>query len=313
MFAKRPKKEFPPGTFIAKPARILAILQLCVAFTMILYIASYPFMGALFEHKSKLLLYRTMMGDPSLASAAGTEQSLQYKERLLGNQERFENLSPEVKAPIIAQYNELLAQDNTTFFQKLGKSIHIFLFELPAFELAWILFASVISLMVLLRVEGAAQTAWLLPIIAACYAGHNIKFGITTPRSADEALFPSEEVIVKEYLRKALPDDIVGQQKELMIGWKIYLIQEWGHEQPVSDVSLFDKQAENGEFYFNLARLQAVATSPVITKSWHEKESPFLLLIYFLWNLYFAWTINRKNLKHTNEISLPPHSRKRQI
>lgn len=286
MFAKRPKKSFPPGTFIPGPARVMAILQLCIAFTMILGILSYPFMGALFEHKSRLLLYRTVLGDESLASSND-----QLRQRLQNNRERFSQLPEQQQASIIAQYHDLQARDHLSFFQKLVKSVHIFLFELPVFELAWIIFSIVISIMLLLRIAGAAQAVWLLPLLVILYGIYNSMYGVSVPRSADEQLFPTEEVIVRDYLKKELPPDIAGQQEQLLHGWKLYLIQQWAHEQPSADI--FEKQAEKGDFKFNVARLELIATSPIISKTWNEKESPLLLICYFVWNVLLAWIVTR--------------------
>lgn len=302
MFAKRPKKVFSPGTFIPRPARIAAILQLCVAFTLILYIASYPFMGALFEHKSKALLYRTVMGDATLANTAPSESAKSYRERLQSNNERFSRLPADQQNPIIEQYDRLASQDSRTFLEKVWKSVHIFLFELPAFELAWITFAIVISIMLLMRIEGAAPAAWLLPVLAACYAGINFWHGITVPESADTKLFPTEEVIVRDYLKSPLSADIGLQQQELMRGWKMYLIQDWAHQQPSPNSVEFEQQAQEGEFYFNLARLEANIKSPTPPKTWFDKESPFILAIYFLWNVFFAWTVSRRRNRVANVV-----------
>lgn len=284
MFAKRKKKEYPPGTFIPAPARVVAILQLCVAFTLILGALSYPFMGLLFEHKSRLLLYRTVMGDEGLAIG-----NPEIRERLQANREHFSLLGEEERDSVIAHYNALQASDQTTFFQKLGKSVHILLFEWPIFELSWVILAVVISIMLLLRIEGAASASWLLPILVICYAVNNHMNGVIIYPSPDEKLFPTEEVIVRDYLQNELPNDIGGQHQALLHGWKIYLIQEWAHERPSSEPAEFARQVDAGEFLFNLARLQIIAKTPNVPKTWHEKESLGLLLIYFIWNVLFAW------------------------
>ena len=62
MFRKRTKKIYPPGTFIPTPARVCAIIQLCVAFTVLIWNMATPFAGELFNVKSKMILYHDVMG-----------------------------------------------------------------------------------------------------------------------------------------------------------------------------------------------------------------------------------------------------------
>lgn len=294
MFSKRKKKSFPTETFIPKPARIAAILQLCLVFTFVLYLASYPFLGQLYEHKSKTLLYRTVLGDSSLVTSFESLQTQQYRDQLQRNEELFQQLPEAERVEITSQYEKIRTRGEKSFLTKLGKSIHIFLFELPIFELAWIILSIVIPILLLLKIEGAALSACLLPVIALCYAATNFHYGHPIQQSTDTSLFPSEELIVRDYLKDPLPRDIIEQHKQLLRGWKIYLIQDWAGQQPSAQETIFNNQAEEGEFYFNVARLHALAKAPHQERNWKEKESPLVLFLYVIWNVVFALAAQKK-------------------
>ena len=62
---KKPKKKrhFPPGTFIPTRARVLAILQLCIAFSVICYNMGTPFLGEVFDVREQQSLYQSIMNN----------------------------------------------------------------------------------------------------------------------------------------------------------------------------------------------------------------------------------------------------------
>lgn len=283
MFRKRTKKVFPPGTFIPTPARIAAILQLCIAFTIILSNASYPFLGEIFSNKAQAYLYNDVMGN----SAIEDEQN---QARIKRNQERFESLSANEQMQIIEEYRVLQNHAQGSFFEKVGRSISILLTELPAFKLAWIIFSIAISIMLLMRIEGAQYAVWLLPIIVLAFAYDNYSNGISQKMTAEEKLFPREEEIVSDYLKKPLSKNINEQQKQLEEGWKLYLVEKWNKQNPSDDAHIFQSQVEEGEFKFNLARVKSLEKKDS-SAIFRHKEHPLTLIIYFLWNLFFATII----------------------
>ena len=303
MFAKSPrrKKEFPPGTFIPKPARIMAILQLCVAFTLIFWTCGLPFMGDLFSYKSKILLYQDIMGDNALLQKLDATKADQLQSKFVRNSERFKQLPRSQKIQILEGYNSVQKLTTTTFFEKMQKSIMILLVGLPPLELVWIILAVVVSILLLLRIEGATHAAWLLPLVVLAYAMDNQFHGKPSPPSPDAALFPSEQVIVNDYLREPLSSSIQEQHQQLKHGWELYLIQEWAKQIPSANSNVFQDQVEEGEFAFNVARV--VAHAKVKEQSHFEnlrsKESIIYLLIYFFWNVYFAWVVTKKNIYQT--------------
>ena len=289
MFRKRTKKHFPPGTFIPTPARVAAIIQLCLAFSLIAWCCGQPFMGELFSVKSKILIFEYVMGAQSDHSYSKVDKELMER-----NQERFESLPTELKELLIEKHRSLQLLLNGSFLSKIMRMMNILLFERSPFEMAWIFLAIATSIFLLMRIEGAREAAWLLPVLAAAYSVDNYVYGKNFTLSEEAKLFPTEQVIVNRYLNEPLDKDIFKQRDQLLIGWKAYLIQEWAKETPSLDSEVFKNQAEKGEYAFTIARAERLENK--IENHHSQKESVFLLLLYLSWNLFLAYFVNR-NLK----------------
>ena len=119
MLSKK-KKQFPPGTFIPTPARVAAIIQLCLAFSVILWCAGQPFMGELFAIKSKMILYQSVMGSPDLLKKGKDDPKLAA--RLERNAERFASLPLDQKQQLIRSYEQLHNKAEAPFLTKLWRS-----------------------------------------------------------------------------------------------------------------------------------------------------------------------------------------------
>lgn len=291
MFCKSRRQRSVSDVFIPTAMRVVAIIQLCLVFTVLANRAGHPFMGELFAHKSQMLLYHTVMGN---GGAIG-ERLDQKKELLDRNKERFAALPEVQKTAIIKQHDRLQSKADQTFLSKLQRSFYILAVELPPFEQAWIFFSLLIPMLVLLRVEGARQAAWLLPMIVLVYAINNRWNGTEPGRPADERLFPTEEYIVRNYLKEPLGEDISEQHDQLLRGWQLYLVDQWAHQKPALDSHPFAKQVEDGEYAFNVARVEAVGQVKDEDRlnSFHQKESWWMLILYIMWNGFFAWFMNR--------------------
>ncbi len=273
MFCKRLKKEIAPGTFISTPARLMAILQLCLAFTVLAWQAGYPFMGELFEIKSKLLVYDYVMGVNNATYA-----------------EQFSNLPEKKKEEILREYQTLKAHLGRPFVDKALDSVERVFFSLSPFKLLWIFFSIIIPILLLKKVEGAASVIWLLPLTTMVFIVHNRWYGEVVPLSKDTQLFPTEEIIVNNYLRHPLSSDLNLQEKQLRNGWELYLIEEWAKETPSSDAFQFTLQKEKGDFAFNLARLSGLEIKPY--KSFNNTQESYpVLALYLFWNLSFALVV----------------------
>lgn len=267
MYRTRKKKAFPPGTFIPTPARICAIIHLCAALTLLLWIASQPFMGDLFAIKSELLLYDSVLDRP----------------------ESMAELTPDLRRFVNSGKENLMKKMQLRFVEKLTSMIRLLFLSLPTFESAWLFFSLVLPVMLLKRVEGAAQACLLLPIITLAYAVDNQINVPLTQDDSDRILFPTEEFIVHRYLNSPPSGTILEQQIALKSGWDRFLIERQVGQIPSEDPAIFKRQLEKGEFAFTIDRLRLRANRPILAvDSKIKRESPIILGVYLLWNCLFA-------------------------
>ncbi len=292
-------KAFPPGTFIPTPQRLLAIIQLCLAFSFICWYAVQPFMGESFSLRSRSLIYEYVMGTSEMLKKDPGQIPKMERQA-----ERFASLPLSDKQLIAEDYKNLQKHTQRSAWIKIADGFRLLLVGIPPFELAWLLFSALISILILLKVEGAKQAAWLLPLIAFAYAIDNRMTGLTTQPNPDFILFPSEEIIVKDYLRQPLHGNPDEQQVQLKKGWEHYLIANW-LAQKNPDLS-FEQQAEEAEFAFTIARLHHLhgQARSAWLNNFREKASPALLAFYVLWNLLFAWMMNRPPLPEQRKANM---------
>lgn len=278
MFRKRTKKEFPPGTFIATPARVMAILQLCLALMVLLWQLSQPFLGDFFAIRSKMAVYEYVMGS--------SNGSLLQKR----NASRFQELPPATQEVLKKNYARWQNKLQDSFLTKLRRSFEGLFFEMSLFEKIWLALALVLPILILLKVEGAIQAAWLLPIIAFAYAVDNRQNGTTTGLSAELQLFPTEIFLMEKYSAGEIDPSPFKQKEMLEASWQAYLIHEWAHATPSEETAAFNGQVEEGEYAFTTARALAIkeAKTPKF-----KRESNALFILYLLWNIAFAYTVTK--------------------
>lgn len=277
MFRNREKKIFPPGTFIPTPARIFAIAHLCLALTLLFWLASEPFMGELFATKSKMLSYQHLMGKQSLSHA-----------------QLFSELPDEKRSSILYDYDRLQKQLQTPFFRKLEASMRL-IWQLPLLEQGWILFSILIPILLLKKVEGSLSLVWILPLLTALYALDNRIEGIPIQLNQEQRLFPTEEFILKEYVKMPLSQSLAEQQRQLQKGWELYLIHNWAKESPADDPKIFTKQVERADFFFTVARIDTLKQVSISNR--YKQESLFILSVYLFWNFSFALVVQRVGLR----------------
>lgn len=275
MFCCSSKKEVDPNIYIPKGARIPAILQLCLAFSMVLWIAGSPFMQDLYEAKSKLAVFQTVMGEGDfIYRAAGKDQN--RIEQLERNHERFWQLPMHEKAFILKKYEEIARDSNRDFIQKTAQAFQRLFFETPPLLLAWIFFGLILPILLLKRVDGAAQALWILPLLAISYAYLNDNAGVGKPK---KEIFPSESYLWQNYIKEAPSRQIWEQKKQLEKGWQAYLIAEWSHPD--------SKTVEDGEFRFHLAHAKKIGSEDLNSSGKETGVNVFLLGAFVVWNLLF--------------------------
>lgn len=280
------RKIFPPGTFIPTPQRLMAICQLCIGFSLVLWLLFQPFIGEYFTLRSRMLLYEYVMGTSDLLRKAGQEEKLQ---RL---SEQFNHLPESQKSLVLSDYRLLQEYTRRPALQKLIDGIQSFILDIPPFEQAWIFFSITIAILILLKTEGAKSAVWLLPVIVFAYAVDNQLTG-KTASSPDLHLFPTEEKIIQDYLKEPLSDSFLSQQKQLERGWQNYLIDRWSFTQEANE----EQKIEEGEYQFTLARLKLLHNEPYSEwlNTFHKKQNLLLLFLFLAWNTLFAYIVSRPN------------------
>jgi hypothetical protein len=264
--------------------KTLVILQLCLVFSVVMWTITGPFMGNYFTTKSSQLLYKAVIGmsdgDPKEVRTA----------------QFFAALPEEQRDRIADGYQRLQEQPDRNFWAKSREAAAALFYHLPSFTQAWVFFSFVICLMLLLRIEGAAKAAWVLPLVALAYGIDNRLTGTDIGSAPDVDLFPSEEYVVTRYLDQPLHGSYAEQSEQLKEGWYRYLIAEWAHDTPSRDLVAFGDQVEKGEHSFHIARVERRLDSPneTATNSSYTKKPIPLLITYFLCNLGFALFVNRK-------------------
>lgn len=288
MFEKEPKKmktsiyqDFKNSiNSISTIQRLLIIIQLCITCSLILWYSAQPFMGDYFNLRSRMLLYEYAMGISNTFNAPNHE-------KLQRNTQRWDVLPATTKTILSQDYEQLQAYAQRHFQSKIKEGIEILFKHIPSFELAWILLATVLSLLLLFRVEGAKQATWLLPLLICAYVIDNQLNGNAPKKSADFNLFPTESFIIQNYVKSTLSVNLEEQRKQLKDGWEAYLSKNWSSS----------SNLEEGEFNFTIARLQAFHVQPL--QAWrdffHERSHPFILIIYLIWNFLFAKMLNKRS------------------
>ena len=220
------------------------------------------------------------------------QTNLEKKEQLTRNSERFLALPKHTKEQLLSDFEVIQKQLQRSFWDKLTSVLGLFAHKISPYELAWIFFSVAISILLLKRVEGASQAVWLLPLLAALYAADSQWYGRNDPHAFEAKLFPSENELVSNYMDSPLSEDIFEQQRQMMQGWKRYLVLKWARQMPSSDQAAFDRQVEEGEFNFTLARLELRSKQKDFLSLKKSNPPPhfLLLILYFFWNTYFAYT-----------------------
>lgn len=283
MFAPK-KKVIPPGVLLPSKTRLVIILHLCILFSIISWIFLEPFMGNLYHYRTQLSLYETVMGNPhALEKMQDSAEKSALTEKLTRNAARFASLSEAESGIILDSYEQFTARNEPTAFEKFKGAFHTLLSLSPYLQ-GWLLLSFAACLFLLLRIEGGAPATWLLFFLACAFTIQNQYQGIAPPKDPDAHLFPSEQILLTEYLHEEPASSISDQYDQLKRGWEQYLITAWGNG-----------DAEEGEFLFNLNRLKLWIEAPAeLHRNASFKHSLWLLIPFCLWNLFFALFVNRK-------------------
>lgn len=223
------------------------ITHLCIGLFCLLWALGYPFMGGYFNIQSDLILIESVMGKQDILAKLDPERVERENGKRERNSRRYSQLPEEERQFVQTLYD---ARSFVSLSQKWAM-----LKKFPLLEWGWIILSILIPIL-LLRGKGR-QWVWLLPLVTVGYAVNNQMKGHD---DIESALYPKE-------LELGVP---------LEEAWKNYLKVNWSKEGSVED----------GEFYFNLARLKHL--TPSLSSPFWEKKSVVLLGLYIFWNFYFA-------------------------
>lgn len=264
---------------MSRRKKILTILHLGFAFTFLCWLLIQPYVKEVVTQKSAKALFAQVMEKEAL----------------------FRGLSSEKQKAIVEGFEQAKKKSKPSFLHEIG---HLFFVSTPPFALAWLFFSLAIPLLLLFRIEGAALATWLLPLIVLGYA----YFLYSEPVLSNESLFPTEEYVRSHYIEKSEFASL-NQRESLLLGWHRYLILEWAHEAPSEEKKKFSLQLEKGLFAFNVARLEwllADKGDEIVTKGFMAHPSILRIICYFIWNLSFAWFMNRKEKHSPSEVVSNP-------
>jgi hypothetical protein len=280
-------KNLPPGTFIPTSQRLMAIGQLCLAFSLMMWVMIQPYMGEYFALRSRMLLYEYAMGTSEIVKAKTGDA-----EKLERNGQWFKQLPEQEQLLLREDFQHLRHYAKRPTLRKIVDGITTLVRDIPHFEQAWIFFSITIAILLLLKVDGAKPATWILPLIVLVYAIDNQTTGKTPSLSPDLQLFPTEEDIIHDYLNAPLAPSLLDQKEQLEKGWKRYLIDNWSTKRYLDRYL----QLEEAEFEFTIARLNLLhgQSRSEWLKPFHDKSNPLILFLYFIWNVLFAWIVSRR-------------------
>ena len=275
---------------MSKWQRFLVIIQLCLAFSLILWYVFQPFMGEYFSLRSRLLLYEYVLGNSEIF-----KNQIDKENKVKRNAQRYQKLKPNQKETIQKDYQTLQNYAQRPMLTKIQDGVNLLFRYIPPFQLAWLFFGVVIGIMLLLHKPAAKQAAWLLPLIALVYLVDNRINGHSPAIPADNILFPKENQLIEKYMPTANKKNI--SRNELQEGWNKYLLAYWNIGD--SEAKQEDTALEEAEFNFTLARLMLIRNMAPNhwLSSFNEKSNYGVLGIYVAWNFYFAWKMNRSKRK----------------
>lgn len=268
-------------------------MQLCLTFMALCWYGMAPFMQELYSFRARLFLAETVLGDKDLLSfAPGEAGKLEAMRQMSLKLSEPERVRLEEDA---AHYQEKL---NAPFGAKLGRSLAIFIRELPPLLTAQLILGLLISFAFLYRIEGAQQTVWLLPLLSLLLVIDN-SGRLKLPPMPEEQLYPTARAL------EALGSGTSARER-FESGWRLWLLQNWTDKAPPHENALY-----RAEFALSHALIKLHRSHPTYDKAaLYDKARPnALLLLAFGWNLFFALTLSRKDpYERAASLDCPHHS-----
>lgn len=243
---------------IPKSWRIVCIIQLCFAFTTLLWILGTPFTDELYKNKKALT-------------------SITWLTDLESNQ--YQNLTSPQKAKLEQIHNSALKAMQTTFLQKSAKSVESLFRQTPISKLTWLTLAFLLPLLVMKQVDGGRELFWLFPLLSLLYIWQ------VAPMKQPESLIPEESYLEQRYLSAPISGTVTEQREQLEEAWKNYVIAEWSQRGESKD-----EKFANGMYHFVFESTVREWEAPP------AKPGIFTVAGYLVWNLIAATVLSMRRL-----------------
>ncbi|WP_098038580.1 hypothetical protein [Estrella lausannensis] len=266
--------------------RFLSIIQLCIGFTLLLWMLLSPTLGKTYDDKKKLLLIESALGDTQGAAfKLANDKEKQILER---NQILSLSLTSDEKETLTALKRALVERQEQRTLGTLFHETATAFFANP-YTLLYVLFSITVPLMILLRKQAAAGALLFLPLTAALFAYDNLLFSPVKQKTEEERLFPEESDLKETFL------EVMGGEStsfSLPLALDLWMIQKHLNVAPSSDPEIFSLQKEEANYRFLTLRALSqknylLSVKPV------ERMDKATLSLYFFWNVFFAVTCYR--------------------
>lgn len=245
---------------IPKSWRIICILQLCLAFTTLLWVLGSPFTDELYKNRKALSSIEWLTDEGVNEYATLTSQQKTKLE--------------EIRSGALEGMQE-------PFLQKLGQSIESLFRGTPISKLAWLVLAFLLPIFVMKQVDGARELFWLFPLLAILYIWQ------VAPMKSGESLIPDESYLEHHYLSAPISGTVAQQREQLEEAWENYIIAEWSKSGETKD-----EKFSNGMYHFVFESTVKEWEAPPL--------KPGLITVgsYLIWNLIAALGVSmRKKVK----------------
>lgn len=254
-------KENGSDNDIPKSARIVCIIQLCLAFTVLLWVFGTPFTDELYRNKK-------------------TTAAIEWL--TIENSEYYETLSPDKKSDLQHIYEKAHNGIQESFLQKLAKSFEELLLQTPITKQLWLLLAFILPFLVMKQIEGSREVFWVFPILALLYAWQ------VGPQKNLHTLYPTESYLEQHYLSAPITGSITEQKEQLEKAWQSYIAAEWSKAEKNSSPN---EKFANGLYHFIYETTILEWSQPPI------KPGILTLGSYVIWNLLAAFVVNRRKVQ----------------
>jgi|GEM_PF-6235823 len=199
MFQRKKTSKAEPSGQMPGWIRFICIIQLCLAFTLLILFGGYPLLEGYSVTQDRKVHLQLLINDPLYAS-----------------------LPVEQKSELQHAYAKVNDIQNSSYLSRFTRADPLLL--------GWILLAIILPILALKEKPGIQWTVWTLPLLTAAWIFHNQMRGDDPVRHDESVFFPSEKLVFERYLGEKPAARWEQQMEQVTRGWSLYLKEEWGSE-----------------------------------------------------------------------------------